>query len=62
MFWQWLVVGVCLTLAVIYLVRAGVRMWRPKMGGCGGGCGCGSTTDVQKVTIIPPEQLAVRRK
>jgi len=62
MFWQWLVVATCVALAAVYVVRAAWRIWRPTAGGCGGGCGCGTTATVEKPTIIPSEQLTLRKR
>jgi hypothetical protein len=62
MFWQWLVVSICVTLALAYIVRVAWRTWRPKAGGCGNGCGCGTTAGAEKATIIPSEQLTLRRR
>ena len=62
MIWQWLVVAFCVMLALVYVGQAAMRISRPKTGGCGGGCGCGTIGDDKQVTIIPPEQLSLRRK
>ncbi len=64
--WQFGVVLLCVLLAAGYVTRAAWRTWHPKPGGCGGGCGTGCATpaaaDAPKVTLIPAEQLTVRRR
>jgi FeoB-associated Cys-rich membrane protein len=62
MFWQWLVVLTCVLLAAAYIARAAWRTWHPKAGGCGGGCGCAKPADAPKVTLIPADELTVRRR
>jgi hypothetical protein len=62
MFWQWLLVSICVLLAVAYVARAVWRTWHPKAGSCGGGCGCATPAETPRVTIIPEEQLTVRRR
>jgi hypothetical protein len=62
MWWQWLVVLLCVALAAAYVVRAAWRTWRPKPGGCGGGCGCAAQAAPPKETLIPSDQLTLRRR
>ena len=51
-------------LAGAYLARAAWRTWHPKPGGCGGGCGCATAVPpaAERITLIPAEQLTVRRR
>ena len=64
--WQFAIVLACVLLAAAYVVRAAWRTWHPKPGGCGRGCGTGcatpATADAPKVTLIPADQLTVRRR
>jgi hypothetical protein len=68
--WQWIAVLACVLLAGAYVARAAWRTWHPKPGTCGGGCGGGCAGDPQagtpaaapRVTIIPADQLKVRRR
>ena len=63
MMWQWLVVLACVLLAAAYVARSMWRTWHPKPGGCGGECGCAApSTETPRVTMIPVEQLTVRRR
>jgi hypothetical protein len=62
MFWQWLIVLICVALAAAYVVRAVWRTWHPKAGGCGGGCGCATPAETPRETLIPAEQLTLRRR
>ena len=60
---QFLIVVTCVLLAAAYVARAAWRTWHPRAGSCGGGCGtgCASPTAPQ-VTLIPADQLVVRRR
>ncbi len=61
--WQWLAVLICVLLATTYVARAAWRTWHPKAGNCGGGGGCSAAKpDEPKVTLIPAEQLTLRRR
>jgi hypothetical protein len=61
--WQWLVVLACVLFAAAYVARSAWRTWHPKPGNCSGGCGCATTNDeTSLVTLIPAEQLKVRRR
>ena len=60
--WQWALVLACVVMAAAYVVRAAYRLWRPRAGSCGGSCGCGATAEADKVTIVPPERLTLRRR
>ena len=68
MIWQWLIVLACILLAVAYIARSTWRTWHPKPGGCGGGCGCSQASGAAsaprdaEVTLIPLDQLTVRRR
>lgn len=61
MYWQWLIVAICVALAAAYVGRAVWRILRPKAGGCGGGCGC-ATAQEPKDTLIPADQITLRRR
>jgi hypothetical protein len=63
MFWQYLLVGGMVALAVGFLGR---QLWRSTKG-CGGGCHCSSrkqndVSAVGQVTLIPEDQLKMRRR
>lgn len=62
--WQLLLVGVLVALALIYLGRQTLRAWRGPGAGCGG-CKCATpskTTNAKAAdTLIPIEQLKLRR-
>ena len=64
--WQVLLVLAVVAAAAAYLGRQAWRTWRGSKTGCGGGCGCGTkTTAAAKpngVTLIPAEQLTLRRR
>jgi hypothetical protein len=61
--WQWYIVLACVLFAAAYIARSAWRTWHPKPGGCGGGCGCATAkTDEPKITLIPADQLTVRRR
>lgn len=65
--WQLIIVGVIVALAAAYLARAAWRTWTAARGKCGGGCGCAATTanSTKKngaVTLIPAEQITLRRR
>jgi hypothetical protein len=67
MSWQLAVVGLIVATAVLYLARAGWRSWKGAKAGCAGGCGCAGTKTGEvggsgKVTLIPSEQLTLRRR
>jgi hypothetical protein len=63
MFWQWMIVLVCVAVAAAYVARAAWRTWHPKPGGCGGGCGCAKPIETTgKETLIPAESLRLRRR
>jgi hypothetical protein len=62
MIWQWIAVLLCIALAAAYVARAAWRTWRPKPGGCAGGCGCATANkSVAQETLIPADELKVRR-
>ncbi|GAB3106574.1 FeoB-associated Cys-rich membrane protein [Aestuariicella hydrocarbonica] len=50
--WQEVIVGICVTLAVIVVVR---RMLPGKAGGCGSGCGGCSSQSACTSSQSPPE-------
>lgn len=61
--WQFLLVIVLLTLALIYLGRQTLRTWSGKGGGCGG-CKhhtAASRPNNEAQTLIPQEQVRLRR-
>ena len=63
MLWQYILVGSLVALAGVYLAR---QLWRSTKG-CGGGCHCtgrkrDTESPVTQVTIIPADQLQLRRK
>jgi hypothetical protein len=65
--WQLPLVLLIVALAVVYLGRQAWRSWRGSRSGCGGGCGCsknspGPTRAEGNVTLIPADQLRLRRK
>ena len=61
--WQWIVVLTTVVVAAAYIARAAWRTWHPKPGVCGGGCGCATANkDAVRETLIPLEQLTVRRR
>jgi hypothetical protein len=61
-----IVVGVIVTAALGYLVRAAWRSWRGRKAGCGGGCACAAKNPVQGTAdvphLIPSESLTLRQK
>lgn len=63
MYWQLIIVIVIVALAAAYLVRRAWRTWNKR--GCGGGCGCATSKQngqpVASTTMIPAEQLKLRR-
>jgi hypothetical protein len=63
--WQLLLVAVIVMLSLVYLGRQTVRTWRGKGAGCGG-CECATKSDRTKATaantLIPVEQLKLRRR
>ena len=60
--WQWLIVLACVLVATTYVARRAWRTWHPKAGACGGGCGCAAPAEAPRVTLIPADQLKVRRR
>jgi len=61
--WQLAVVGLIVTAAAAYLVRAGWRAWRGGKGGCGGGsCACPGKKAISGEQHIPLQQLTLRRR
>jgi hypothetical protein len=63
--WQWLAVGISVTLASLYLARQSWRTWSGRKSGCGS-CSCASKTAVPKTagmaTFIPSSELMVRSR
>ncbi len=68
--WQWIAVLACVLPAAAYVARRAWQTWHPAAGGCGGGCGTGCAGDPQagtpteepRMTLIPADQLRVRRR
>jgi hypothetical protein len=65
MIYQWLAVGLIVTIAAAYVARKIIGTWfGSKKTGCGGGCGsgCASTAAPKSGTsaFVPVEQLTVR--
>jgi hypothetical protein len=61
--WQLAIVLVVIAAALLYLARRTWRTWAGAKGGCGGTCGCaGGKADGKSVSLIPPEQLTLRRR
>jgi hypothetical protein len=64
--WQLWAVGVLVALAAAYLGRQTWRTWAGNKAGCGG-CKCDgapktSTENGARVSLIPPEQVRLRRR
>jgi hypothetical protein len=61
--WQLLAVVGIIIAAAGYLLRRSWLTWRGSKGGCGGGCGCAKTAETNgSATLIPLEQLTLRRR
>ncbi|HEY1379176.1 MAG TPA: FeoB-associated Cys-rich membrane protein [Gemmataceae bacterium] len=62
--WQWVVVLACVLVAAAYVARRAWRTWHPKPGSCGGGCGsgCAAPAEEPRVTMIPADQLTLRKR
>jgi hypothetical protein len=64
--WQLALVLLIVAGAVAYLARQAWRSWRGRGSGCGSGCGTCKTPAAPashgQVTIIPADQLTLRRK
>jgi hypothetical protein len=60
--WQLLLAALIVAAAACYLARQAWRSWAGKKSGCGG-CGCGKAPAAAagQRTIIPVEQLTLRR-
>ena len=63
MFWQYLLVGSMIALAVGFLGR---ELWRSAKG-CGGGCHCSARKQnnepaTGQVTLVPEDQLKIRQR
>jgi hypothetical protein len=61
---QLLIVGVLVILALVYLSRQTLRAWIGRGSGCGG-CKCpgtAKTPNSNAETLIPVEQLTLRRR
>lgn len=62
--WQLALVVVLIMLALLYLGRQTLRTWRGKGNGCGG-CKCpgaANTANTPTETLIPLEQVKLRRR
>ncbi len=65
MSWQLAIVLLIVAAAAAYLVRQTWRTWSGAAAGCRGGCGCSRTQAAPpegKVTLIPSDQLTLRRR
>lgn len=60
--WQSAIVTVLIAVAAAYLARATGKTWFQSAGVCGSGCGACGQKATAEPTIIPPEQLRVRRR
>ena len=63
--WQLAIVLLIVVAAAVYLVRQTWRTWSGAAGGCRSGCGCARTqaeSPESKVTLIPADQLTLRRR
>lgn len=64
MFWQWLVVGLLIAVALAYLARQAWRTLRGRKAGCGTSCGCASKPTTPetngKGALIPADQITLR--
>lgn len=56
---QLVLVGVLVTVAAAYLLRAAWRTWAGRLG-CGGGCRCAKKGGEERGTFVAVEQLTVR--
>jgi hypothetical protein len=61
---QTIIVLVIVAGAAAYLASRNLRMFRGKSGGCGGGCGCSSAkkADDAANSVMPLQELTLRRK
>jgi hypothetical protein len=59
--WQLIAVAVLVAAAAAYLARQTWRTWRGGKGGCGGGCGKAAPCEDRQTTLIPADQLTLRR-
>ena len=68
MSWQLIFVVPIVTVALLYMVRQTWRAWSPRKGACGGGCSCAGKSappaaeNAPSATLIPAEQLTLRRR
>jgi hypothetical protein len=62
--WQLPLVLLIVAVAAAYLVRQVWRSWRGARSGCGGGCGCAKNAPPAggHLTLIPADQLTLRRR
>ena len=64
--WQLGIVALIVGVAAWYLGRSTWRTWSARKGGCGGGCGCATKATPAEAnghaTLIPEEQLTLRRR
>ena len=62
--WQLAIVLLIVVMAAVYLVRQTWRAWSGASAGCRGGCGCARIPEPPegKVTLIPADQLTLRRR
>jgi hypothetical protein len=64
--WQIFLVLAVVAAAAAYLGRQAWRTWRASKTGCAGGCGCGTkaapAAKSDGVTLIPADQLTLRRR
>ncbi len=62
--WQIIVTWFAIAAAGVYLLLRARRAWRGTKDDCSGGCGCpkAGVTQAKPATVIPPEQLVLRKR
>jgi hypothetical protein len=58
MLWQWIIVGLLVSAAIVYLLRRTWRSWQTGKTGCGGGCGCAKPSEAR--SLISSDDLTLR--
>jgi hypothetical protein len=59
---QLVAVGVLVTLAALYVLRATWKTWAGDGSGCGGRCSCSGQQSQGQPALIPPEELTLRKR